>query len=359
MEPSTSTTAPEKLVPSSLDQIKNHTKALKRELSRCDVNIAHSSLLHVVSKAFDFENYHAAEAILGKSPKTPRRLKKNKSTPETEGEEFDLLMTAIRKEIGDVKFNYAMRIHPIFTGIDSNPLETLNELGYYHCNFETDRHVADGKQWMERYKHAENGRRIYEGQSEYLNEQLEQIPSLSGRLQDIMPTEKDASDIKLKAFVNVKRNLMLTGITGSATVDTVARWCTYGLGYDYVPIKQAVSLFLSEPEITAWQNNTLKENVHDIIAIFIYAKAVYDALIDPKQNFKSIAADWLQFVQTKGGRDEIVRLLSGRNEFMHLMNDGIALVLNMDYDDALKLINDSCIYRLDEIEYKDLIFQKM
>lgn len=461
------TATPEKFVPTSLTQLKNHTKALKRELSRCDIDIPHASLLHVVAKSFDFENYHAAEAILGKPAKPPRRSPKNKTSSDME--EYDLLMMAIREEIGEIKFNYAMRIHPHYRGIMYNPLATLDELGYYtfkqqaklavrifadlnvkyldislaynedrvglieyfeierkhsditntaeafyvknivggkkvyyspepknpheiiiddqisnfenvvfcawpsknetrkqyimpfddYYNFIAGYYIPDGGHWTIRYKHNVSGKRIYDGQSRYLNEKMEQSQRIRDRIQQRgMPTEEEVATAKENAFANVKRGLMISGLT-SGSASAVAKWCVNVLGYDFAPITRATSWFLSDTEGVAWDKNVHKENVGEILPIIIYAEAVYEALKgskkDSKLDMEEIADDWRRFALTAGGRKEIERLLSTKEEFTHLMNENIALILNMSYDDALQLVNDSCVYRLDQIEYKDLL----
>lgn len=463
MELSAQSVAPEKLVPTSLNQLKNYTKALKRELSRCEIDIPHASLLHVVAKSFDYENYHAAEAILGKSAKPPRRSPKKKTSSDTE--EFDLLMIAIREEIGEIKFNYAMRIHPHYSDAMYNPLATLDKLGYYsfkqqaklavqifadlnveyldissasgrdgnglieyfevlsnnpnntkktdefyvetipggkkvyyipesapeddlvimdynvdnyeevvfcawpsrnesrkqyiipfdgYFNFISGNYIPDGAHWTKRYRYDGNEKRIYDGQSPYLNEQLEQFQSLKMKIQNNMPTEEEVEAAKSNAFIKVKRDFMLSGLTGSES-SAAAKWCVYTLGYDFAPITRATSWFLSDAEGAAWDKNIHKENVVEIILIIIYAEAVYEAIKGTKKEMGELANDWRRFALTAGGRKEITRLLSGKENFLHLMNEHIALILNMNYDDALQLVNDSCVYRLDEIEYKSLL----
>lgn len=467
MESSTQTAVPEKLVLTSLAQLKNHTKALNRELAHCNIEIPHASLLHVVAKSFDFENYHAAEAILGKPAKPPRRSPKKKTSSDTE--EFDLLMTAIREEIGEAKFNYAMRINPHRGGAMSNPLAALNELGYYtfrqqaqlavqifadmnvkymdmsstsnlntiesmdyfeikstgsnniktvdsfyvedivggkkvyyspepknslqiitdeqirnfenvvfcvwpsrketrtqyimpfnqYYNYMTGNYIPDGAHWTKRYRHDENGKRIYEGQSKYLNEKLEELQGLHDRIQQKgMPTEEEVEAIKMNAFAKVKREFMLSGLTGNAA-SSVAKWCVYTLGYDFAPINRATTWFLSAAEEDAWRKNVHKENANSILPTAIYAGAIYEALQDPKTNttlnMEQIADDWRKFALTEGGRKEIESVLTWQKELLCMMNENIALILKMSHDDALQLVNDSCIYRLDEMEYKELL----
>lgn len=471
MESSTQTAVPEKLVLTSLAQLKNHTKALNRELAHCNIEIPHASLLHVVAKSFDFENYHAAEAILGKPVKPPRRSPKKKTSSDTE--EFDLLMTAIREEVGEAQFNYAMRMNPLRRGSMSNPLAALDKLGYYsfkqqaqlavqifadmdveyldmssifnletiafspntiesmdyfeikstgpktvesfyveaivggkkvyyspepkhpiqiitdgqirslknvvfcawpsrnesrkqyimpfdqYYDFMAGNYIPDGAHWTKRYRHDENGKRIYEGQSQYLNEKLEELQGLRDRMQQKgMPTEEEVEAIKMNAFAKVKREFMLSGLTGNAA-SSMAKWCVYTLGYDYAPINRATTWFLSAEEEDAWRKNVHKENANSILPTAIYAGAIYEALQDPKTNttlnMEQIADDWRKFALTEGGRKEIESVLTWQKELLCLMNENIALILNMSHDDALQLVNDSCIYRLDEMEYKELL----
>lgn len=116
---------PEKLAPESIIQIRNLAKSLKVPLLDYNVHLPHTSLLHVVSKAFSYENYNTAQALLGKT-ETKSQRKKNITIPaRTSGNEyFDRFMDAIHEYMGDGMFEYVMKVHD-YTNPDGNPMETL------------------------------------------------------------------------------------------------------------------------------------------------------------------------------------------------------------------------------------------
>lgn len=116
---------PEKLAPESIIQIRNLAKSLKVPLLDYNVHLQHTSLLHVVSKAFGYENYNTAQALLGKT-ETKSQRNKNITTPvRTSGNEyFDRFMDAVHEYMGDGMFEYVMKVHD-YTNPDGNPMETL------------------------------------------------------------------------------------------------------------------------------------------------------------------------------------------------------------------------------------------
>lgn len=116
---------PEKLAPESIIQIRNLAKSLKAPLLDYNVHLPHTSLLHVVSKAFGYENYNTAQALLGK-PETKSQRKKNiPILARTSGNEyFDRFMDAVHEYMGDGMFEYVMKVHD-YTNSNGNPMETL------------------------------------------------------------------------------------------------------------------------------------------------------------------------------------------------------------------------------------------
>ncbi|MDD2830046.1 MAG: hypothetical protein PHW18_10775 [Sulfuricurvum sp.] len=124
------TCTPEKLFPESIIQIRNLAKSLKTPLSDHNVHIPHVSLLHVVSKAFGYENYNTAQALLGKTETKSQRNKNITMPARTSGNEyFDRFMDAIREQMGDGMFEYVMKVHD-YTNPDGNPMETLTKYGF-------------------------------------------------------------------------------------------------------------------------------------------------------------------------------------------------------------------------------------
>ena len=121
---------PDKLSIESIIQIRNLAKSLKTPLSEHDVNLPHVSLLHVVSKAFGYENYNTAQALIGK-PETKRQRKKNNTTlaRTSKDEYFNRFMDAVRERMGDGMFEYVMKVYD-YTNLDGNPMETLVDYGF-------------------------------------------------------------------------------------------------------------------------------------------------------------------------------------------------------------------------------------
>lgn len=116
---------PEKLAPESIIQIRNLAKSLKVPLLDYNVDLQHTSLLHVVSKAFGYENYNSAQALLGKAETKSQRKKNIITSVRTSGDEyFDRFMDTVNEYMGDGIFEYAMKVHD-YTNPDGNPMETL------------------------------------------------------------------------------------------------------------------------------------------------------------------------------------------------------------------------------------------
>lgn len=124
------TCTPEKLFPESIIQIRNLAKSLKTPLSDHNVHLPHVSLLHVVSKAFGYENYNTAQALLGKTETKSQRNKNITMPARTSGDEyFDRFMDAVREQMGDGMFEYVMKIHD-YTNPDGNPMDTVVKYGF-------------------------------------------------------------------------------------------------------------------------------------------------------------------------------------------------------------------------------------
>lgn len=121
---------PDKLSLESIIQIRNLAKSLKTPLSEHNVHLPHVSLLHVVSKAFGYENYNTAQALLGKT-ETKRQRKKNIIMPvrTSDDEYFDRFMDAVHEYMGDGMFEYVMKVHD-YTNPDGNPMETFIKYGF-------------------------------------------------------------------------------------------------------------------------------------------------------------------------------------------------------------------------------------
>lgn len=124
------TCTPDKLSAESIIQIRNLAKSLKTPLLEHDINLPHVSLLHVVSKAFGYENYNTAQALLGKT-ETKRQRNKNIITPirTSNDEYFDRFMDAVHEYMGDGMFEYVMKVHD-YTNPDGNPMETFIKYGF-------------------------------------------------------------------------------------------------------------------------------------------------------------------------------------------------------------------------------------
>lgn len=105
---------PENFTPVSINQIRNLAKSLKPPLAGYGIDLPHTSILHVVSKAMGYENYNAAKALLPASKKAEKRVPIQVQTDEPyvfEDENFGRFMNAVRREIGEGAFEQIMMIH--------------------------------------------------------------------------------------------------------------------------------------------------------------------------------------------------------------------------------------------------------